>query len=86
MLGLKCIYLDAGSGARYAISEEIIQAVRQTVDIPLIVGGGIRTPEKILANYEAGANIQVVGNALERDPALLLEMVAAKKEANLSEK
>lgn len=81
MLGLKCIYLDAGSGARYAVSEEIIEAVSNTVELPLIVGGGIRTPEKVQANFQAGANVVVVGNALERDPALLLEMVAAKKEA-----
>ncbi len=71
MLGLKLIYLDAGSGAGKEISPRMISTVRKAVDIPLIVGGGINTPQKALAALQAGADMLVVGNALEKDPDLL---------------
>ncbi|MFN7118128.1 MAG: geranylgeranylglyceryl/heptaprenylglyceryl phosphate synthase [Saprospiraceae bacterium] len=77
MLGLKILYLDAGSGAQYPIPEAMIQAVSQNTDIPLLVGGGIRTPEKAFANVQAGADVIVIGNILEKDPQLLLDMAAA---------
>ena len=76
-LGLKLIYLDAGSGALHHVPAEIVTAVSNTVEIPLIVGGGIRTPEKAAALAQAGANLIVVGNATEKDPGLLREMVKA---------
>jgi phosphoglycerol geranylgeranyltransferase len=76
-LGLRLIYLDAGSGARYAIPPETIQAVRQTVDLPLIVGGGIRNPEAAARAAQAGADVVVVGNALEQDPGLVRELSLA---------
>lgn len=82
MLGLKMIYMDAGSGAQHAISEAMIQTVSNNIDIPLIIGGGIRTPEKALANVKAGADVIVVGNAIEKDPTLLLEMAAAVHSLN----
>lgn len=78
MLGLKTIYLEAGSGAVNPVSENMIEAVRQTISVPLITGGGIRTPEKVAANYRAGADVIVVGNVLEKDPGLLREMAAAR--------
>lgn len=74
MLGLPLIYLDAGSGAKKPVSEAMINAVSQAVNTPIIVGGGIRTPEKVLANLHAGADVIVVGNAIEKEPSLLLEM------------
>jgi putative glycerol-1-phosphate prenyltransferase len=77
MLGLKSIYLDAGSGAINPVSAEMIAAVSGAVDIPLIVGGGISTPEKAQHNANAGADLIVVGNAIERDPSLIQEMAAA---------
>lgn len=77
MLGLKLMYLDAGSGALNPVSESMIEAVSSAIQVPLIVGGGIRTPEKVAANLKAGADVIVVGNALEKDPVLLREMVAA---------
>lgn len=77
MLGFKILYLDAGSGAKHPISESMIQAVSQNTNVPLIVGGGIRTPEKAFANVQAGADVVVVGNILEKDPNLLPEMAAA---------
>lgn len=77
MLGLRMMYMDAGSGARNPVSESMINTVSSGISIPLIVGGGIRTPEKAIANAKAGADVIVVGNAIEKDPELLLEMAAA---------
>jgi phosphoglycerol geranylgeranyltransferase len=77
LLGLKMIYLDAGSGARTPVSTDMVEAVREAIDGPLIVGGGIRRPEDALARVAAGADIIVVGNAIEKDPALVIEMAAA---------
>ncbi|GAA4408158.1 geranylgeranylglyceryl/heptaprenylglyceryl phosphate synthase [Nibrella viscosa] len=74
MLGLKLIYLDAGSGARRPVSPQMIAAVRQAVDIPIIVGGGINTAEKAHAALQAGADLIVVGNAIEQDPDFLPEL------------
>jgi len=77
MLGLKLIYLDAGSGAIRPVSESMIEQVSASVDIPVIVGGGIRSPEKALAQVRAGADLIVVGNALENDPSLAGEIASA---------
>ncbi len=76
-LGLRTMYMDAGSGARTPISESMIEAVSSAIDIPLIVGGGIKTPEKALANVKAGADLLVVGNAIEKDPSLIIEIADA---------
>ncbi len=77
MLGMKLIYMDAGSGARRAISENMIEKVAGCIEVPLIVGGGITTPEKAYLNCKAGADVIVVGNAIEKDPSLIKEMAAA---------
>lgn len=77
MLGMKLIYMDAGSGARKAISEHMIEKVAASISIPLIVGGGILEPEKAYRNCKAGADVIVVGNAIEKDPSLIKEMSAA---------
>lgn len=74
MLGLKLIYLDAGSGAEREISPRMISSVRKAIQVPLIVGGGINTPAKAQAALEAGADMIVIGNALEKDPELLTEI------------
>lgn len=63
--GKKLIYLEAGSGAEVSISEEIISAVKEAINIPLIVGGGIRSKQQIKKTYEAGADIVVIGTAFE---------------------
>ncbi|MBL7829146.1 MAG: geranylgeranylglyceryl/heptaprenylglyceryl phosphate synthase [Saprospiraceae bacterium] len=78
LLGLKLLYLEAGSGAKNPVSESIIRDVSQSVSIPIITGGGIRTPEKALENFRAGADLIVVGNALENDPGLIREIAAAR--------
>lgn len=77
MLGMKIIYMDAGSGARKPIPEEMISAVARHVSVPIVVGGGITEPEKAYRNCRAGADLIVVGNAIEKDPTLIREMSAA---------
>ena len=77
MLGLKTIYMDGGSGARQPVSESMIKIVSQAISIPLIIGGGMRTPERAGLNARAGADIIVVGNAFEKDPGLIAEMTEA---------
>ena len=77
MLGLKIIYMDAGSGAQFPIPAKLINAVRKNVSAPIFVGGGIRTPEAAKAACDAGADIVVVGNAIEKDPSLIAKLVAA---------
>ena len=77
MLGLKCIFMDGGSGALNPISEKMIASVRQSVDTPLIIGGGINSGKKAAANCEAGADIIVVGNAIEKDENLIEEIANA---------
>ena len=81
MQGKHLIYLDAGSGARRPVSAEMITMVSSHIDIPLIVGGGIVSPEKVYENCKAGANLIVVGNAIERDPLLIRDMAQAVTEA-----
>jgi phosphoglycerol geranylgeranyltransferase len=83
MLGMKLIYLDAGSGARRPVSEEMIAAVARQISIPLIVGGGITHPEKAYRNCLAGADLIVVGNSIEKDAGLIKEMSAAVHSATL---
>lgn len=77
MLGMKLIYMDAGSGAKRPIPEEMIQKVASHIEAPLIIGGGIVEPERAYINCKAGADVIVVGNAIEKDPALIKEMAAA---------
>ncbi len=84
MLGLKLIYMDAGSGAEIPISEEMIDAVSSAIDIPLIIGGGIETPEKALANVKAGADLIVVGNAIEKDPNLIIDIANSIHSMNVT--
>lgn len=77
MLGMKMIYMDAGSGALNPVSSQMISAVSAAIDIPLIVGGGIKTAEAAHNAVSSGADIIVVGNAIEKDPSLIKELAAA---------
>jgi putative glycerol-1-phosphate prenyltransferase len=74
MLGMKVIYMDSGSGAKRPISENMIEKVARHIEAPLIVGGGISNPEKAYLNCKSGADIIVVGNAIEKDTSLIKEM------------
>lgn len=82
MLGLQTIYMDAGSGAERNISPKMIATVRKSVNVPLIIGGGIDTSRKALESLEAGADMIVIGNALEKDPTLLNEIAEKIYELN----
>ena len=74
MLGLETIYLDAGSGGEREIGPKMIAAVRRAVSVPLIVGGGINSSQKAMKALEAGADMIVIGNALEKEPDMLIEI------------
>jgi phosphoglycerol geranylgeranyltransferase len=82
MLGLRSIYMDAGSGAEREISPKMIGAVRKVINVPLIIGGGINTPEKAVNALNAGADMIVIGNAVEKDPDLLIEISEKVYELN----
>ncbi|MGC1390231.1 MAG: phosphoglycerol geranylgeranyltransferase [Bacteroidales bacterium] len=73
MLGLKMIYLEAGSGASNTVPVNLIKAVRQNISIPLAVGGGIKNKDEVEAIFDAGANLIILGNGCEKNPELLTE-------------
>lgn len=74
MLGLNLIFMDGGSGAINSISNEMIKSVSEQIDCPLIIGGGIDSSEKAIEKLNAGADIIVVGNAIEKDKELISEI------------
>ena len=76
-LGMKLIYMDGGSGAEQPITKDMIKQVSNFIDIPLIIGGGICNAKKAIENCEAGADLIVVGNAIEKDPSLILDISQA---------
>lgn len=79
MMGMKLLFTDGGSGADHAVPSEIVEAVVETCTIPLVVGGGLRTPMDVARRVEAGASFIVVGNAFEEQPdaSYMQEMAAA---------
>lgn len=77
--GKKVIYLDAGSGAHYCVPNRMISDLKE-LDMPIIIGGGIRNIEQIREIHSAGASIVVIGNKLEEDADFLLDIYAYKKE------
>mgnify|MGYP003691653143 CR=1 FL=1 len=78
MLGLKLIFLDGGSGAEKPVTAEMIKATAAVTDSPIIIGGGISTAEKAIENWNAGADIVVIGTAFENDPSIISEISKAK--------
>ena len=85
LMGKKLIYLEAGSGAKNPVSPDIIRAVKKVVNIPLIVGGGIRTPEMMNAAFDAGSSIVVIGNHFEEHPEELSKFVNHKSQITNSD-
>lgn len=73
-LGMKCVYLEAGSGALQPINSEIINAVKNELKIPLIVGGGIKTKKQLDEAYSSGADVVVIGTAFETDESFFDEL------------
>ncbi|MBP93149.1 MAG: geranylgeranylglyceryl/heptaprenylglyceryl phosphate synthase [Flavobacteriaceae bacterium] len=74
LLGMKLIYLEAGSGALQPVSKEIIKKVKTNISIPLIVGGGIRNLKQLKQAYQAGADLVVIGTAFENDESFFDEL------------
>jgi len=73
MLGLRMIYLEAGSGAPNPVPVSIVKAVRENVSIPLAVGGGIKNKKEVKKIFNAGANLIILGNGCEKNPELLVD-------------
>ena len=74
LLGMKLIYLEAGSGAMHSVNGEVISAVKKEIDIPLIVGGGIKTKVQLDNVYQFGADLVVIGTAFEEDETFFDEL------------
>ncbi len=72
MLGMKLIYLEAGSGAINPVPDAMIESVSGYINVPVIAGGGIRTPDEARKKVEAGASFIVTGNVLEKSDNLRL--------------
>lgn len=75
VMGLSCVYFDAGSGAERPVSNEMIQAVRNTIDIPFIVGGGIRDGDTAKEKIDAGADAIVTGTIIEKDRETIKDII-----------
>jgi putative glycerol-1-phosphate prenyltransferase len=82
LLGMKLIYLEAGSGANFPVPTEMIESVKSGLSIPLIVGGGIKTTDQLKAVFQAGADLVVVGNVFESNPGRIADFVECTRELN----
>lgn len=82
MLGMQLVYLEAGSGAQFHVNVPMISEVKKCIDVPLIVGGGIRTSAELSGVYTAGADLVVVGNVLEKHPDRIVEMISLRDAMN----
>ncbi len=80
LLGHKAIYLESGSGANNSLSANVINHVKENLEIPLIVGGGLKTPRDIELASKSGADMVVVGNILENDPGRIKSLIQAVKD------
>jgi putative glycerol-1-phosphate prenyltransferase len=82
LLGMKLIYLEAGSGANFPVPPEMIESVKSGLSIPLIVGGGIKTTDQLNVAFHAGADLVVVGNIFESNPGRIADFVECTHELN----
>jgi phosphoglycerol geranylgeranyltransferase len=83
LLGMRMVYLEAGSGASIPVPPEMIEYVSAGLSLPLIVGGGIKTTAQMKGAFDAGADIVVVGNVFESDPTKIEEFVTATNDYKL---
>ncbi|WP_232825640.1 phosphoglycerol geranylgeranyltransferase [Algoriphagus litoralis] len=83
-MGMRFFYLDAGSGAQAPVSAQVISAVKNALKLPVIVGGGLSDSQQVRAAFEAGADLIVLGNAIEKDPGFLSEVLDIKDAYNHS--
>ncbi|MBW7937144.1 MAG: tryptophan synthase subunit alpha, partial [Flavobacteriales bacterium] len=72
------IYMDAGSGALEPVPEKILTSVKKHTAIPIWVGGGIRNPEQAIRAWQSGADIVVVGNAVEENLQLIKTIASSR--------
>ncbi len=79
LIGMRLAYLDAGSGAKNPVSSSIIKAVADVVNLPIMVGGGLRSIEAIETAFRQGADVVVIGNALEENPDFAYNLAALMK-------
>ena len=82
MLGMKAIYLEAGSGAARPVGLDMIRAIRRKISLPMIVGGGITSADSAREVYDAGADMIVAGTALEQQPGLIKDFCSLREELN----
>ena len=82
LLGLQMLYLEAGSGAAHPVGIDMIKAIRAAVKLPLIVGGGIRSINDAENAWEAGADILVIGTAIEGSPGLISDFAKLRDRLN----
>jgi phosphoglycerol geranylgeranyltransferase len=80
MLGLRMVYLEAGSGAKIPVPVSIIESVRENIEIPIAVGGGITNIKEITKIFTAGANLIILGNGCEKNPQLLMDACLVRDE------
>lgn len=80
LLGLKMIYLEAGSGATNPVPVSIIRAVRENVSIPVAVGGGIKNKKEVETIFKSGADLIILGNGCEKNPDLLFDACRIRDE------
>lgn len=84
MMGMRCLYLDAGSGADQPVPDEMIRVITKSCTLPMIVGGGIRQPEDAKKKVAAGASFVVTGTILEKQnhPTFIREFAEAIHSTN----
>lgn len=82
LLGLKLIYLDAGSGAKEEVPAKMIEKVKKSIKIPLIVGGGINSVAKARIAYQSGADMIVLGTAVEKNSEFISEVAEIRNQLN----
>jgi len=75
---MKMVYLEAGSGAAKSVALGIISEVKRNIEIPILVGGGIRSGEDVSRIFAAGADLVVVGSAVEENPHIIAELCSAR--------
>jgi len=79
-LGMKFVYLEAGSGAHLPVPTEMVKAIRSTISIPILVGGGLKTMDDVKKRLEAGADFIVIGTLIEENPDMFKDIIKGVKE------
>ena len=82
LLGMKLIFMDAGSGALHQVSQRMISQVKKATNLPLIIGGGMKTPDDLRKTFEAGADVIVIGTSVEDNPKIIEQMAEVRNQMN----